>query len=91
MIAKQAIFEGRVQGVGFRYTVKQLATGFDVVGDVKNLADGTVELNLMGEAEEVEEFLKEIVEESILSHYIQNMHVVEVPLLENIKGFTISA
>ena len=91
MIAKRAIFEGRVQGVGFRYTVKQLATGFDVLGNVKNLPEGTVELNLMGEEDEVAEFLKEIVEESTLSHYIKTMQLVEIPLLENVKGFIISA
>ena len=91
MIAKRAIYEGRVQGVGFRYTVKQIAMGYDVIGDVKNLADGTVELNLMGEENEVQEFLNEIVEESTLSHYIKTMQLVEIPLLENVKGFIISA
>ena len=91
MIAKRAIFEGRVQGVGFRYTVKQLATGFDVLGNVKNLPEGTVELNLMGEEDEVAEFLNEIVEESTLSHYIKTMQLIEIPLLENVKGFIISA
>ena len=91
MIAKRVIFEGRVQGVGFRYTVKQLAMGFDVVGTVKNLADGTVELELMGEDDEVDEFLKEIIEESTLSHYIKNVHATDIPLLENVRGFTISA
>jgi len=91
VIAKRATFEGRVQGVGFRYSVKQLATGFDVIGNVKNLPEGTVELNLMGEEDEVAEFLNEIVEESTLSHYIKTMQLVEIPLLENVKGFTISA
>jgi acylphosphatase len=91
VIAKRATFEGRVQGVGFRYTVKQLATGFDVIGNVKNLPEGTVELNLMGEEDEVAEFLNEIVEESTLSHYIKTMQLVEIPLLENVKGFIISA
>ena len=91
MIAKRAIFEGRVQGVGFRYTVKQLASGFDVLGNVKNLPEGTVELNLMGEEDEVAEFLNEIVEESTLSHYIKTMQLAEIPLLENVKGFIISA
>jgi len=91
VIAKRATFEGRVQGVGFRYSVKQLATGFDVIGNVKNLPEGTVELNLMGEEDEVAEFLNEIVEESTLSHYIKTMQLVEIPLLENVKGFIISA
>ena len=38
MIAKRVIFTGRVQGVGFRYTTKEIATGFDVCGTVKNQA-----------------------------------------------------
>ena len=91
MIAKRTIFEGRVQGVGFRYTVKQLAMGFDLIGDVKNLPDGTVELNLMGEEDEVDEFIREIVEESTLAHFIKNVNSMEIPPLENVRGFHISA
>ena len=89
MISKRATFEGRVQGVGFRYAVKQIAMGFDVVGTVKNLPEGSVELDLMGEEEEVEEFLKEIVEESAMAHYIKDMHTHDIPDLENVRGFTI--
>lgn len=90
MISKRAIFEGHVQGVGFRYAVKDIAKGFDVVGWVKNLADGTVELRINGEEDEVEEFLREIVEESSMAHNIKNMHASETPLLEGVKGFVIS-
>ena len=53
MTARRVVFDGRVQGVGFRYTCKDLAKGFDVVGTVKNLPEGTVELEVMGETEEV--------------------------------------
>ena len=60
MISKRAIFEGRVQGVGFRYAVKDIAKGFDVIGWAKNLTDGSVEVHINGEREEVEEFLKEM-------------------------------
>ena len=91
MTAKQTIFEGRVQGVGFRYATKQLAMGFDVCGWVKNLSEGTVEMQIMGEEEEVDDFIKEIVEESTLAHHIQNVQIESIPLLENVKGFTISA
>ena len=90
MIAKRALFEGRVQGIGFRYAVKQIAMGFDIVGNVKNLPDGSVELRLMGEENEVEEFLKEIVEESTMAHYIKDMRSHEIPLMEDVKGFTIT-
>ena len=83
------IFEGRVQGVGFRYTTKDIAKGFDVCGTVKNLPEGTVEMEVMGEREEVEAFLKEIAEESALAHHIKGMHVKNIPPLEGVKGFTI--
>ena len=32
MVAKQVLYEGRVQGVGFRFSVKSITTGYDVVG-----------------------------------------------------------
>lgn len=91
MIAKRVIFEGRVQGVGFRYAVKQIAMGFDVIGRVTNLPDGTVELRAMGEEEEVEEFLKEITEESAMAHHIKETHCQEIPPMEGVRGFTITA
>ena len=89
MIARRVIFEGRVQGVGFRYTTKDLAKGFEVCGSVKNLPDGTVELEVMGESEEVEAFINEIAEESPLAHHIKGMHVKNILPLEGVKGFTI--
>ena len=89
MAAKRVIFEGRVQGVGFRYTTKDIARGFDVRGSVKNLPDGTVELLIDGEAEEVAAFLKEIAEESAVSHHIRAMHVETIAPLDKVTGFTI--
>ncbi len=89
MVAKQVIFEGRVQGVGFRYTVKDLSRGFEVCGWVKNLTDGSVELQVMGVKEEVESFIKEIAEESSVAHHIKNLTAVKIPLLENCAGFRI--
>ena len=44
MVAKQVLYEGRVQGVGFRFSVRSIATGYDVVGGVRNLIDGRVEV-----------------------------------------------
>ena len=52
----QVLFSGHVQGIGFRYTVKQTALGFEVTGWVKNLADGRVELLVEGERKELEAF-----------------------------------
>lgn len=90
MIARRVIFEGRVQGVGFRYACKDLAKGFEVVGTVRNLADGTVELEVMGETKEVEEFIKAISEESPIAHNIKGMHVKHITPLEGVNGFSIT-
>ncbi len=89
MLAKRVIFEGRVQGVGFRYTVKDLSRGFEVCGWVKNVPDGTVELQVMGDTEEVESFIKEIAEESSVAHHIRNLTAMKIPLMENCEGFRI--
>src|SRR5687767_11313269 len=53
-------YSGRVQGVGFRYATKNVATGFEVTGAVKNLPDGRVELVAEGGKAELEEFLQGI-------------------------------
>ena len=92
MIAKKVFFSGRVQGVGFRYGTKQVAMGFDVTGLVRNLADGRVELCVMGEMDEVEDFLREIREESNLAHHILEYSEEEIPPAEmqQVKGFSIA-
>jgi acylphosphatase len=89
MIAKRVTFEGRVQGVGFRYTVKDLSRGFDVCGWVKNLPDGNVELHVMGEPDEVDSFIREIVEESPVARNIKNHYIDNVPPLTGCTGFRI--
>ncbi|HVU24257.1 MAG TPA: acylphosphatase [Opitutus sp.] len=55
-------FAGRVQGVGFRYTVMQLAAGYEVTGYVRNLADGRVQLEAEGTADEIAAFVASIEE-----------------------------
>ena len=49
-------YQGRVQGVGFRGAVREVATGFDVTGWVRNLSDGRVELVAEGDRPELEAF-----------------------------------
>jgi acylphosphatase len=60
MISLQVFYEGHVQGVGFRFSVRQTAKGFDVTGWVRNLPDGRVELQVTGDEEEVRGFLDEV-------------------------------
>lgn len=54
MIRKHIYFSGHVQGVGFRYTVIQLARRFHLTGWVRNLYDGRVEMEVQGKSEEYE-------------------------------------
>jgi acylphosphatase len=68
-----AHFSGHVQGVGFRYSTKQVANGFEVTGYVKNLADGRVELEAEGSEWQCRRFLREI--ESELDSYIRKTEV----------------
>lgn len=53
LIGVRAIYEGRVQGVGFRYRTTQLAQRYPVTGFVRNLSDGTVELVVQAEEQSV--------------------------------------
>ena len=50
-------YTGRVQGVGFRYTAREVACGYEVTGSTRNLLDGRVELVAEGDEEEVKAFL----------------------------------
>jgi acylphosphatase len=52
----RVLYTGHVQGVGFRYTARQVATGFEVTGLVRNLPDGRVELVAEGDRDELEAF-----------------------------------
>jgi acylphosphatase len=60
MISLQVFYEGNVQGVGFRWSVRHAAKGFDITGWVRNLPDGRVELQVTGEEDEVRAFLDSI-------------------------------
>lgn len=70
----QILYSGRVQGVGFRYTVKQVAAGFEVVGTVRNLPDGRVEIAAEGDVAELKAFQQAIRDEG-LGHFIRDEQV----------------
>lgn len=53
-------FKGRVQGVGFRATVRDIARSFTVSGWVRNEADGSVLLAAEGADTELAQFLETI-------------------------------
>jgi acylphosphatase len=67
MVSLQIFYEGRVQGVGFRFSVRQIAKEFDVTGWVRNLPDGRVELQVVGEEAEVRAFIHRIADSELHS------------------------
>lgn len=83
--AFQVFYEGRVQGVGFRYSARRLAAGFDVMGYVRNLPDGRVELVVCGEADEFLQALRE----SELAGHIVNESILEITPPADLRGFEI--
>jgi acylphosphatase len=62
-IRVRVIYAGRVQGVCFRATAEQLARRHAVVGFVRNLADGTVELEVESAPRHIESLLKDLAAE----------------------------
>ncbi len=89
MPTKQIIYSGRVQGVGFRYSTKQIASGYEVVGTVKNLPDGRVEMQVMSQDnDELEDFLAAI-DESNLGSLIKEREISSIPPLVGQRSFSI--
>ena len=84
----QVCYAGRVQGVGFRYTAKSVASGFEVTGTVRNLPDGRVELVAEGAQDELET-LRQAVRESGLDHFILKEDVSWDEATNEFRGFEI--
>lgn len=57
MIHYNLTIKGRVQGVGFRYSAKNMARALGIKGFVRNLGDGSVYIEAEGEEAVVQDFL----------------------------------
>lgn len=82
------LFSGRVQGVGFRYTARNLALNFDVAGFVRNLPDGRVELVIEGTPREVEAYLAALSERMV--DFVQRAERHFEPATGQFKAFQIA-
>lgn len=76
-------YTGRVQGVGFRYTVSRIAKGHPVAGYVKNLPDGSVELVAQGLSAHIEAFLADVA-----SRFAANIRGIDRHLLDSAETFS---
>ena len=83
----QCHFTGRVQGVGFRYTVKNIALCHDVLGYVRNLPDGRVELVMEGPPQEMEQVIDSV--NHRMNQYIKNLERHTLPATGEFDHFHI--
>lgn len=84
---REVYFSGRVQGVGFRYTVQSLAGRFQVAGFVRNLPDGRVHLVAEGDADELDVFLSAI--QSEMRPYIAESRETVQPATGGFDAFEV--
>ena len=84
---REVYYSGRVQGVGFRFTVRAIAGRFAVSGFVRNLPDGRVHLAVEGSAGEIDRFLDAIQAE--MRHYIAATQQTVSPATGRFNAFEI--
>lgn len=87
LIRQEVVYSGRVQGVGFRYTTRQVAARHPVVGTVENRSDGTVFLVVEGSAAAVARFLDDV--EQTLGRYLAGADARELPATGEFQVFSI--
>ena len=68
LAAANLVVRGRVQGVGFRFFVRQHARDLGLTGWVKNLPDRNVEIYAEGEKETLDTFISDMREGPTFSH-----------------------
>ena len=87
MHRRTCYFSGRVQGVGFRYTVKNVALQYNVHGFVKNLPDGRVELVMEGPDPDMDQLVSDV--NSRMNGFIKHVDQVEDPATGEFQQFLI--
>ncbi len=85
IVRRHVYYGGRVQGVGFRYTVTKLARVRPVTGFARNLADGRVELVAEGPANDVLGLLADVADR--MRGYVDGAHVLEEPATGEFSEF----
>lgn len=80
MVRKHIIFYGRVQGVGFRFHAYHKARSLGLTGWVRNLYDGTVEMEVQGEEDQIDALFFYLNQQRFIM--IEDMDVKTIPVVE---------
>jgi acylphosphatase len=86
-VRKTIHFSGRVQGVGFRYTARNIAQQYKVRGYVRNLADGRVELVMEGTEKETSDVVEALKRK--MAGFVRNVNVQTDPPVGEFEDFGI--
>lgn len=87
MIRRHIIFHGRVQGVGFRWRAVSIATQLGLTGWVKNLYDGSVEMEVQGMGLHICRMINELKNDRFIR--IEEMENTEIPVETKEKKFSV--
>lgn len=66
VIREHLVFTGRVQGVGFRYRASYLAGHYGVTGWIRNNYDGSVEAEMQGREEILDQIIQSLHQDSYI-------------------------
>ena len=80
-------FIGQVQGVGFRYTTVNVASGYRVTGWVRNEHDGSVVCVAEGEQAELDRFVSAVKE--AMQRYVRDVRIGTKPATGEFSGFAV--
>ncbi len=84
-IRKHIVFEGWVQGVGFRYRACRAAELYGCTGWVRNESNGAVSMEIQGEEPQIDQVISAIERGTYVR--IENMAVRSMPVKEEEYGF----
>lgn len=80
-VRKHIFFYGRVQGVGFRYYAVQKANQLGLTGWVKNLYDGSVEMEVEGQEELIDQLIIFLQNRTYI--WIERIDAKKIPLQQD--------
>jgi acylphosphatase len=87
IVRKKVAFSGRVQNVGFRLEIYCIAQRMKLTGWVKNLKDGSVEVELQGE--ELQIYILVNCMQSLKRASVKKMTIIDLPISEGEENFII--
>ncbi|RPI01300.1 MAG: acylphosphatase [Ignavibacteriae bacterium] len=87
-IRAHVVVSGLVQGVGFRYYVFNRAINHGLVGYVRNIVSGEVEIEIEGSRSLIEEFIKEVKVGPRVAH-VKDLKIEWLECTQSYKSFEI--